>query len=287
VPLASRHLRPSGTRPSRSARRLCGAHARLSCGHAHRSLRHHRHAAPDPGWIIIIQVILSWLVAFNVINTTGFVRGLLVGARPDHRAALPADPQDPARFRRDRFLADGAPADHPDPAQAAARRPRAASRAIAEPMTAADRRKGGRRRLRAGSPRRSRLSAPHGPRAGPRGRAGRRGSGERGLCPLQGQGDLEAGMASFEHKLRRHVSEGELLALVDRSTPTRRSTASSSSCRSRRRSTPRRSSRDRPGQGRRRLPPVNAGRLAIGLDGLRPLHAARLPDAAEGPSSAI
>jgi YggT family protein len=29
-------------------------------------------------WIIIIQAILSWLVAFNVINTSnGFVRGLL------------------------------------------------------------------------------------------------------------------------------------------------------------------------------------------------------------------
>jgi YggT family protein len=29
-------------------------------------------------WIIVIQMILSWLVAFNVINTyNGFVRGLL------------------------------------------------------------------------------------------------------------------------------------------------------------------------------------------------------------------
>jgi len=31
-------------------------------------------------WIIVIQMILSWLVAFNVINTyNGFVRGLLRG----------------------------------------------------------------------------------------------------------------------------------------------------------------------------------------------------------------
>ena len=32
--------------------------------------------------------------------------------------------------------------------------------------------------------------------------------------------------------------------------------------------------------------PVNAGRLAIGLDGARPVHAARLPDAAQAASSA-
>ncbi len=32
------------------------------------------------GWIIIIQMILSWLVAFNVINThNDFVRGLMRG----------------------------------------------------------------------------------------------------------------------------------------------------------------------------------------------------------------
>jgi YggT family protein len=31
-------------------------------------------------WIIVIQMILSWLVAFNVINTyNGFVRGLMRG----------------------------------------------------------------------------------------------------------------------------------------------------------------------------------------------------------------
>ncbi len=31
-------------------------------------------------WIIIAQAILSWLVAFNVVNTSSnFVRGLLVG----------------------------------------------------------------------------------------------------------------------------------------------------------------------------------------------------------------
>jgi YggT family protein len=31
-------------------------------------------------WIIVIQMVLSWLVAFNVINTyNGFVRGLMRG----------------------------------------------------------------------------------------------------------------------------------------------------------------------------------------------------------------
>jgi YggT family protein len=31
-------------------------------------------------WVIIVQAILSWLVAFNVVNTSSnFVRGLLVG----------------------------------------------------------------------------------------------------------------------------------------------------------------------------------------------------------------
>ena len=31
-------------------------------------------------WIIVIQMILSWLIAFNVVNTyNGFVRGLMRG----------------------------------------------------------------------------------------------------------------------------------------------------------------------------------------------------------------
>jgi hypothetical protein len=44
-------------------------------------------------WIIIIQAILSWLVAFNVINTSNdFMRSFLGALDTDHRAALPADP---------------------------------------------------------------------------------------------------------------------------------------------------------------------------------------------------
>ena len=59
-------------------------------------------------WVIIVQIVLSWLVAFNVINThNDFVAAVLYGARSRDRAALPADPADPARFRRARFLADG------------------------------------------------------------------------------------------------------------------------------------------------------------------------------------
>ena len=68
--------------------------------------------------------ILSWLFAFNVLNTSSQgVRSLRGRDRSDHRAALPADPADPARFRRDRFLAAGDP--DPDPGhQEAARRRR-------------------------------------------------------------------------------------------------------------------------------------------------------------------
>jgi YggT family protein len=49
-------------------------------------------------YIIIAQAIISWLVAFNVINTTNdFVRSFLARSI-DHRAALPADPAHPADF---------------------------------------------------------------------------------------------------------------------------------------------------------------------------------------------
>ena len=51
---------------------------------------------------------------------------------------------------------------------------------------------------------------------------------------------LEAGMRSFDHALPATTSEAELLTSSASSMPIRRSTASSCSCRCRRRSTPRR-----------------------------------------------
>ena len=42
---------------------------------------------------------------------------------------------------------------------------------------------------------------------------------------------VAANMESFEHRLPADAGEAELLALVERSTPIRRSTAFSSSCR--------------------------------------------------------
>ena len=50
------------------------------------------------GWIIIGQVILSWLFAFNVLNTSSpGLRRFVERWSPD-RAALPADPQSDADF---------------------------------------------------------------------------------------------------------------------------------------------------------------------------------------------
>ena len=44
-------------------------------------------------WIIVVQAILSWLIAFNVINTyNDFVRALWRRARHADRADLSADP---------------------------------------------------------------------------------------------------------------------------------------------------------------------------------------------------
>ena len=50
------------------------------------------------GVVIFVQVVLSWLIVFNVINThNDFVRNFL-RARLHHRAAVPADPEDPPDF---------------------------------------------------------------------------------------------------------------------------------------------------------------------------------------------
>ena len=144
-------------------------------------------------WIIVIQAILSWLVAFNVINThNDFVRSFLHALDRITRAALPADPQDPARFRRPRFLADRRPAadlraPHPARRVAVARSP-CAAQALDERR---DHRRQGfaeglRARVAAAIPA---FVAQPGRAARPGRRPGRRRSGEPDLCPRQGQGD--------------------------------------------------------------------------------------------------
>ena len=102
----------------------------------------------------------------------------------------------------------------------------------------------------------------------------------------KGKATLEAGHGELRAPpARRHAAGRAARAGRRGSTPIRRSTASSSSCRCPRTST---SSAviaaidpDKDVDG---FHPVNAGRLAIGLHGLRALHAARLPDAAQGPA---
>ena len=71
---------------------------------------------------------------------------------------------------------------------------------------------------RRGSPREvARFRAATGRAPGPGGRAGRRRPGQRGLCPLQGQGDARSrAWRASSTSLPADTSEAELLALVDR-----------------------------------------------------------------------
>ena len=76
---------------------------------------------------------------------------LRAGARPDHRAALPADPPAAARFRRPRFLAAGDP--DPDPGASRSCSPASSPHIITAHEREADRRKsGGTARSGSGSP---------------------------------------------------------------------------------------------------------------------------------------
>ena len=95
---------------------------------------------------------------------------------------------------------------------------------------------------------------------------------------------VEAGMESFAHNLPADDQRGRA-ARPGRAAQRRsaRSTGSSSSCRCRRRSTRTRvHRRDRPGQGRRRLPPGQRRPARDRPRRARALHAARLPDPAQG-----
>ena len=210
--------------------------------------------------VIIVQAILSWLVAFNVINTRNdFVRTLPDALDRMTDAALPADPEDPARFRRHRFLAaGGAAADlgAADPDRRAsssqiAHRELGVTAAIIDGKAfAAGAARAGRRGASPPS------SSADRPQAGPGRGAGRRGSGEPGLCPLQGQGDASrrAWRASSIACPNRRA-EAELLALVARAQRRRRGRRhprpAAAAAAYRRAGGDR---RDRSGQGRRRLP---------------------------------
>ena len=69
-------------------------------------------------WLLIAAAVLSWLVAFNVVNTRNqFVAMVGDFLYPDHRAGAAPDPQHDAEPRRHRYLAgDRDPDHHPDQA---------------------------------------------------------------------------------------------------------------------------------------------------------------------------
>ncbi len=65
-------------------------------------------------WVIITGAMLSWLIAFNVVNTAEPLRLFRRrDALPGNRAGAPADPQHPAQSRRHRHFAGD-----PDPVPA-------------------------------------------------------------------------------------------------------------------------------------------------------------------------
>ena len=154
-------------------------------------------------------------------------------------------------------------------------------------MTAqADRRQGRRRaafaQRVAGAVARFRAATGRAP--GPRGGAGRRGSGERGLCPLEGQGDAsKRGWRASSTSLPRTITQDELLALVDQLNAD--PAVDGILVQLPLPAADRRAGGHRPAIDPDKdvdgFHPVNAGRLAIGLPRLRAVHAARLPDAAQ------
>ena len=218
------------------------------------------------------------------------LRDLRQRARPDHRAALPADPQDDARFRRDRLLAAGAADPDPDPADAARRgraQPHLSDRmtarridgkAAAAALARARRARG--RRLSSARPaarpalppcwsakiRRARsMSAP---RARRRPKPGWRAS--RTACPTTSR---EAELLDAGRRAQRAIRavDGILVQLPLPHADRRTSGALPRSTR------PRTSTA---------FTPLNAGRLAIGARRAGPVHAARLPACCSRPSSA-
>ena len=60
--------------------------------------------------LLIAAAVLSWLIAFNVVNVRNQFVAMVGGLPlPHHRAGAAADPQFHAQSRRHRYLAD-----HPD-----------------------------------------------------------------------------------------------------------------------------------------------------------------------------
>ena len=139
-------------------------------------------------WIIVIQAILSLLVAFNVINTHNDVMRSVYNALDRITRPLRSVPEDPARFRRHRFQpVRGSDPDHDrqPPAHRALPgcRPGTVMTAVSIDGRAFALRL--RERVAAAIPgvRRSRR-----PPAGPCRRPRRRGSGQPGLCAIQVEG---------------------------------------------------------------------------------------------------
>ena len=223
-------------------------------------------------WIIIIQVILSWLFAFNVLNTSSRRRarasrsrsigsrrrstGRSAGCMPDfggldfsplvvliliqYQASCSHGASRSLYLRRmTARLIDG----------------KAAAAAIRDQVARA------RRRVR----------EAHRPRAGPGHRAGRRGPGERGLCPLEGQRDGRGRHGELRAQSARHDFRGRAARPGRRAQRRRRG-----------RRNPRPAAAagaDRFDAGDRAIEPdkdvdgfhpLNAGRLAAGLDALVP-----------------
>ena len=232
------------------------------------------------GWVIIGQVILSWLVAFNVLNTSSQgLRALPGSARPTDRPALPADPQDHAGLRRDRFLALVVLLSHPDPADAPQRA--RGGPGLSGGMTATDHRRKSRCRRCEGARRDERrgIRAADGPRARSRRpswsaktrrapstsarrarRPPRRGwRASRTSCPTRparpncsswstgSMRDDEVDGILVQLPLPKQIDAGRVIAAID------------------------------PAKDVDGFHPVNAGRLATGLEALVPCTPLRLP----------
>ena len=214
---------------------------------------------------------------------SGFVRALRDGldrlTAPIYRPIR----RDPARFRRARFLALGRPSSPSRSCACCSQGWRWSQRDL-DVTRAADRR--ARRRRRASRARRPQVAAF-------RAATGRAPGlaivlvGEDPASAVyvrsKGKATLEAGMESFSHKLPADTSQADLLALVDRlnadpavdgilvQLPLPPHIDANTIIPG-----------DRPRQGRRRLPPGQCRPARHRAARLRPVHAARLPDAAQG-----